>query len=452
MARHLAQSLRKKALEINTVDLNKRALKASDRLDCYRFCQAILARSSNALVIFDEVEEILSDGSFSEFGFKSEKGFTKGLLNTVLETNGNTVLETNGTPAIWITNTVRGVDPAYLRRFDIVVELTTPVERLKKKIAWRVFKDLPINERMVERMVRHRKVTPAHFEKVNRICQRIGVSTPEEAGLVASKILNGDLKAVHARPLEMTRPEQKRRIELPYRPNLINCDTDIHALTQNLDADASVRICSFGPPGTGKTAWARHLAESIGKPLLVKHAADVLDKFLGETEKNTAEIFREAEKTNSVLMLDEVDSFLPDRANASRHWEITQANQFLTAMESFEGILICATNLKDNLDPATMRRFDFKINFGYLETEQSALLACDLLEALGVKVTRSQESALCVAFRNLQLAHGDFAALLRRYSALKTKPDWRQLVEDLSTEVSFRQAPSQAIGFLAELH
>jgi hypothetical protein len=299
-------------------------------------------------------------------------------------------------------------------------------------------------------MVRHRKVTPAHFEKVNRICQRIGVSTPEEAGLVASKVLNGDLKAVHARPLEMTRPEQKRRIELPYRPNLINCDTDIQALTQNLDADASVRICSFGPPGTGKTAWARHLAESIGKPLLVKHAADVLDKFLGETEKNTAEIFREAEKTNSVLMLDEVDSFLPDRANASRHWEITQANQFLTAMESFEGILICATNLKDNLDPATMRRFDFKINFDHLQTEQAALLACDLLlETLGAKVTRSQESALCAAFRNLELAHGDFAALLRRYSAMKSKPDWRRLVEDLTTEANYRNVDQ--IGFMATI-
>ena len=444
MARHLAQSLRKKALEINTVDLNKQALKATDRLDCYRFCQAILARSSNALVVFDEVEEILSDGSFSEFGFKSEKGFTKGLLNTVLESNS--------TPAIWITNTVRGVDPAYLRRFDMVVQLNTPVERFKKKIAWRVFKDLPINESVVERMVRHKKVTPAHFEKVNRICRRIGVSTPEEAGLVASKILNGDLKAVHARPLEAGRPEKKRGIELPYRPNLINCDTDIQALTENLDAAASVRICSFGPPGTGKTAWARHLAESIGKPLLVKHAADVLDKFLGETEKNTAEIFREAEKTNSVLMLDEVDSFLPDRANASRHWEITQANQFLTAMESFDGILICATNLKDNLDPATMRRFDFKINFDYLETEQAALIAIDLLEALGGKVTKSQESALCAAFRGLELAHGDFAALLRRYTAMKVKPDWRVLVEDLRTEASFRQPSSQAIGFMAQLH
>jgi hypothetical protein len=57
-----------------------------------------------------------------------------------------------------------------------------------------------------------------------------------------------------------------------------------------------------------------------------------------------------------------------------------------------------------------------------------------------------------VAFRNLQLAHGDFAALLRRYTAMKTKPEWRQLVEDLRTEASFRQPPSQAIGFLAELH
>jgi AAA+ superfamily predicted ATPase len=120
-------------------------------------------------------------------------------------------------------------------------------------------------------------------------------------------------------------------------------------------------------------------------------------------------------------------------------------------MESFEGILICATNLKDNLDPATMRRFDFKINFGYLETEQAALLACDLLETLGVKVTPSQESALCVAFRNLKLAHGDFAALLRRYEALKAKPDWRELVADLKTEASFREESTRPIGFLADL-
>jgi hypothetical protein len=55
-----------------------------------------------------------------------------------------------------------------------------------------------------------------------------------------------------------------------------------------------------------------------------------------------------------------------------------------------------------------------------------------------------------VAFRDLDLAHGDFAALLRRYSALKTKPDWRQLVADLNLEASYReQETSKPIGFLS---
>ena len=116
-----------------------------------------------------------------------------------------------------------------------------------------------------------------------------------------------------------------------------------------------------------------------------------------------------------------------------------------------DGILVCATNLKDNLDPATMRRFDFKIHFDYLDPEQATLIGVDLLEALEVKVTRSMESGLCVAFRNLKMAHGDIAALLRRYDARKTKPEWRELVEDLRIEASYREEAARPIGFLAEL-
>ena len=445
MARHVAQALRKKCIEINSVDADGRPLKADHRLDCYRFCQAILARGSNAIVVFDEVEDILCDGTYTRFGFKGEGTFTKGLLNKVLETNA--------TPSIWITNTVDGVDPAYLRRFDLVVNLDTPVRLIKKKIAWRAFKDVPMKKRMIDRMVEHRCITPAHMTKVTRICERIGVETPEHGALVARQVLNGDLKAVRARPLERERgrARPKRGKSLPYRPDLINCDVEVSRLADNLGADSSARICAFGPPGTGKTAWARYLAERIKRPLLVKHAADILDKYIGGTEEKIAAAFSEARETNSVLMLDEVDSFLPDRANADRHWQITQANQFLTAMEEFDGILFCATNLKENLDPATMRRFDFKIHFDYLEPEQATLIAIDLLEALDVTVTRSTEPALCVEFRNLKLAHGDFAALLRRYEALKAKPDWRELVTDLKTEASYREEVSRPIGFLADL-
>ena len=87
----------------------------------------------------------------------------------------------------------------------------------------------------------------------------------------------------------------------------------------------------------------------------------------------------------------------------------------------------------------------------YLEPEQATLIAVDLLEALGVNVTRSHESALCAEFRNLKLAHGDFAALLRRYAALKTKPDWKALAADLKTEASYREEAARPIGFLADL-
>lgn len=442
MARHVAQVLRKKALEINTVNADGEALTAVERLDCYRFCQAILARSSNALVVFDEVEEVLSDSSFTKFGFKEKGGFAKGLMNSILETNA--------TPAIWITNTVGGVDPAYLRRFDLVVNLKTPVEWMKRKIAFRTLKDLPISTSVVSRMVRHRDITPAHFDKVSRICTRIGVSTPEEGAVIATQVLNGDLRAIRARPLEEKKPEKKKQgIRLPYRPDLINCDTDVEQLAANLSADCSVRICSFGPPGTGKTAWARHLAESVGRPLLVRHAADILDKYIGGTEEKIVTAFREATDTNSVLMLDEVDGFLPDRANATRHWEITQANQFLTAMEEFDGILVCATNLIDNLDPATMRRFDFKIRFDYLGVEQACELARELLGVLGVTLPKEDRSQLRFSLSRLELSHGDFAVVLRRYAALKLTPGWRQLVEDLEAETSFRQSTPRPIGFLA---
>jgi SpoVK/Ycf46/Vps4 family AAA+-type ATPase len=444
MARHLAQSLRKKCIEINSIDADGRSLRAADRLDCYRFGQAILARGSKAIITFDEVEDVLCDGSYSRFGFRGESKFAKGLLTKILETNA--------TPAIWITNTVDGVDPAYLRRFDLVVHLDTPVKLIKKKIAWRAFKDLPMKESMVDRMVGHDGITPAHMTKVTRICQRIGVSSPEQAASIARQVLNGDLKAMRARPLEKKVRTNRTRIELPYRPELINCDMDIESISTKLRADSSIRICAFGPPGTGKTAWARHLAKSVKRPLLVKRAADIMDKYVGETEKNIRRVFDEAKTTNSVLLLDEVDGLLPDRTTADRHWEITQANEFLTAMEEYGGILICATNLMGNLDPATMRRFDFKITFDYLKPEQATEVALDLLEILRVELSKESRVQLLDALSGSKLAHGDFAALLRRYTALKTKPEWATLVADLKTEASFRDdGQATSIGFLANV-
>jgi SpoVK/Ycf46/Vps4 family AAA+-type ATPase len=365
----------------------------------------------------------------------------------------NTILETNTTPAIWITNTVSGVDPAYLRRFDMVVNVSKPVARAKRRMASRAFKDLPLSKSTVDRIIQHQAITGAHMQKVSKICERIGVETAGEAQNVVRHVINGELRAVKERPL-VTRSSRRKggQVKLPYRPSLVNCDTDIVDLAEKLRPGASVRICSFGPPGTGKTAWAKSLADKLQRPLLVKQAADILAKYVGETEENIVEIFKEAEATRSVLVLDEIDSFLPDRTNLDKHWEVTQANQFLTAMEEYQGILVCTTNLKESLDPATMRRFDFKITFDYLKPEQASEVAFDLMDMLDLKLSKESRAQLRFGLEGLQLTHGDFAALLRRYLAIKGKPDWKQLVADLKWETSFRQkAESTSIGFLANV-
>ena len=445
MARHIAQTLRKRPLEIRSMDSDNQALKAMDRLDCYRFCQTILAKSKDALVLFDEVEDVLCDGTFSLWGFRSNNTVSKSMINTVLETNK--------TPSIWITNAVYGIDPAYLRRFDFVINLKTPVAGTKKRMALRAFEGLPTQKGMVDRLVQHDAITAAHMKKVTKICERVGATTAKEVSHITDKVLNGDLKAVSERPLVIKRPlTSSRRAELPYRPDLINCDTDIEHLAKNLRGYSSIRICAFGPPGTGKTAWAKHLAKKVRRPLMVKHAADILDKFVGGTEKNIVAVFKEAAATRSVLMLDEMDSFLPDRTKADKHWEVTQANQFLTAMEEYTGILICSTNLLENLDPATMRRFDFKINFDYLDTEQASEVAFELMKTLRVKLTKECKEQLLAGLSGSKLSHGDFAALLRRYTALRTKPSVELLLKDLRWETSFREKDApRPIGFLANV-
>ena len=210
-------------------------------------------------------------------------------------------------------------------------------------------------------------------------------------------------------------------------------------------------MCLFGPPGTGKSAWARYLAKKLGRPLLIKQAADLLDMFVGGTEKKIRRAFHEATSTKSVLMLDEVDSFLPDRTKARQSWEVSQANQFLTALEEFDGILLCTTNLMENLDPATMRRFDFKISFDYLKPEQALEMALDLLRTLKVPVTRQGRVMLEANLSRLKLAQGDFAALLRRFHTMGEKVKVRKLCEELKKEAGFREeVKKRPIGFISE--
>lgn len=132
-----------------------------------------------------------------------------------------------------------------------------------------------------------------------------------------------------------------------------------------------------GPPGTGKTICAEAIAHALGMKLLVVNYAEAESMWVGETPKNIAGAFRAAVEQNAVLFFDEADSIAARRSSASgvpyeREANLT-VNVLLRELEAFNGIVIFATNLAANFDPAFERRIRTHVRFdmpGVEEREQ----------------------------------------------------------------------------------
>ena len=196
-------------------------------------------------------------------------------------------------------------------------------------------------------------------------------------------------------------------------------------------------LCLYGPPGTGKTQFVEYLAQQLGQRLLVKQASDLMSKYVGETEKNIAAMFAEAENEEAVLFLDEGDSFLRNRAVAQTGWEVTRVNELLQHMERFAGTFIMATNLFKGLDVAALRRFTFKLEFRELSSDQRWEM---FLNESGLKGHLSEYSRavreqwmedLCLM---RMLTAGDFATVKRQCLLLGESLTPAQWVEQLELE------------------
>jgi SpoVK/Ycf46/Vps4 family AAA+-type ATPase len=122
-----------------------------------------------------------------------------------------------------------------------------------------------------------------------------------------------------------------------------------------------------GPPGTGKTMLAGLLARSLGRPLYRVDVSRLVSKWLGETEKNLAALFREAARAQAILLFDEADSLFAKRtevkSSQDRHANL-EVNFLLQQMESFDGVTILTTNLDKGIDEAFLRRLRFRLHVG----------------------------------------------------------------------------------------
>lgn len=143
-----------------------------------------------------------------------------------------------------------------------------------------------------------------------------------------------------------------------------------------------VRLLFTGPPGTGKTLSAEVLANALKVDLLVVDLSRVVSKWIGETEKNLSAVFDAAERGQAALFFDEADALFGKRTevvDAHDRYANLETAYLLTRLEQFEGIAILASNLRQNIDAAFLRRLEFVIDFEEPDREERfALWNCHL--------------------------------------------------------------------------
>ena len=238
-----------------------------------------------------------------------------------------------------------------------------------------------------------------------------------------------------------------------YDPALVNTSLNIDKISFGLKRTQQGRLCLYGPPSTGKSAYAAYLVEYLEMPLLAKRASDIMDCYVGNTEKNIAQMFKQAQEEDALLLLDEADSFLQNRQPSHYGWEVTQVNELLVQMENFDGLFICSTNLMDNLDSATLRRFDFKLKFDYLKSQQAwalfqQIMATPLKRQSSLRKQRYQQQLAAMD----NLTPGDFVAVKRKMLVLGETQNIELFLQNLQEELSFKpEGRKRSIGFSANI-
>jgi hypothetical protein len=133
----------------------------------------------------------------------------------------------------------------------------------------------------------------------------------------------------------------------------------------------------YGPPGTGKSMVAGLIARELGLELYRVDLSRVVSKWIGETEKNLAEVFDAAEDGQVVILFDEADSMFAKRTEVKSsvdRYANLEVNYLLQRLDSFEGICILTTNLEGSIDPAFKRRMTLRLHFPFPDEDMRARL------------------------------------------------------------------------------
>lgn len=449
----LAKELNRELWEIHNL---KNGKVEDKRYEQFVRAQTMLDKD-RAMILLDECEDIFPTLYALFFENKPSK-------NTL-----NKMLESVKIPSIFLSNSA-AIDPAFLRRFDIVLEIHAPPQEKKQEILQKALQSQGIKvDSRIMRQISESSLSQGVLLQACKVAKTLAKTSKQSAkerqksireSLI--QVLNEHLKLQGQKLISTSKPKS-----LPYDMSLINASVDMQSLCERIksvcgardskesataDSTQGIRILAHGMAGSGKSEFAKALAKELNKPIMLKRASDLLSMWVGGSEQNIAAAFREAEKRGAILVLDEVDSFLQDRSGASRSWEISQVNETLTQMENFEGIFIATTNFMDTLDRASIRRFDMKVEFKPLDCARLKQAFSLYAKHLGISdyaVFLESTSAKRALEKLENICFGDFA-LIARGAAFAPLESAQELLEKLQEEARLKglsAAGAKRVGF-----
>lgn len=416
--------------EVPSADEHNEPLPGEQRAGRLVFLQQLLARRRDAVVLFDEAEDMFPR-RLAFFGVERRQGGAKAWMHSVLEE----------APAVtfWLCNSVDQLDPALVRRFTLVVELGTPPTRVRQRMLTEALQDHIVDAAWITRVAKDARVTPAHVQSCARVLSLVRPAVGAATERLLDRALDGQFSATGQRAIGLARTRHAQPLQ--YSMDLLNVDVDLAKVLDGLEKRGRGTVLLEGPPGVGKTALVAEVARRLDRPLRAVRASDLLGPFVGMTENAINAAFRAASDEGAVLFFDEADSFLRDRTNATQSWQVTQVNELLEQMESFDGLFFCATNLLSELDAASLRRFDVKVRMRPMTPEQRERAFARVLRLDAARSITPEARRSLGALDGLTL--GDFAAALRALTlAGVEEPDEPALLAQLRSEFAYRKSGS----------
>lgn len=400
----------------------------------------------SGLILVDEADEILNAAA------------TPNIRNLTNKSWINNFLDNHDRKIIWITNRSREIEPSTMRRFAFSLKF----DRLTAKNRMNVLQyeirkqglKGSIDNNVLCDLAKQYEVDAGGIVNAVNVMKLQRKATPETLRQMAETVLRNHQEATVGKKHSI-RPRDFRNYSLEGLNTSQNLDKIASVLKDFIEKKVgkgvpSVTALLYGLPGTGKSEFVHYLGHTLGKDITLKRVSDIESMYVGETEKNIAQAFREAQENGNILFFDEADSFFYPRKDAVRSFEKKFTNELLAQLDNFQGIVLFSTNDIEGLDHAAIRRFSFKVQFLPLRPAGIVHFYGLLLKPMaGPEEMTIEEQARLMAIRNL--TPGDFKVVKDQHSfSAEHAPPHSELIEALEREAEHKQDRKMIRGFGVE--